>query len=428
MPTTGWVVRAQMPVAEAFESLRERLVTAGVIAAVTSFLAVALGVRFARRITAPLDRLVEAVERVGTESAAEPRPVTSLREVARLSAAFESMQQRLAERTAQHEAAEEVLRRQATSLHAPARLNQSLVSSLALEDVLHELTRSAEAAPDPPIVGGATSLPSISPPREIGPILVVEDSPMNRLTVLAMLEHLGYRGHAVENGLLGLEALVGGAYAAILMDCQMPVLDGYEATAQIRQREAGRTHVPIIAMTASAMLSDRDRCLAAGMDDYIAKPLEPAALASALERWTRPGASTAPADEQPKPADPLVSVLDLAHLDGLLRIKTSDGATLVNRMVGYFVESAPAHANRLWEAAAIGDLATVAQVAYRLTGESASVGAKEVGRRAREIDVLAQGGTSPLEGAHLAPLEQSVVAAIAALRELRETASASPAA
>src|SRR5690606_31808699 len=96
---------------------------------------------------------------------------------------------------------------------------------------------------------------------------------------------LGYQVHVVSNGVQALEALEQEPFDVILMDCQMPEMDGFEATSEIRRREGEWAHHPIIAMTASAMQGDRERCFVVGMDDYIAKPVQPAALDRVLQRW-----------------------------------------------------------------------------------------------------------------------------------------------
>jgi len=119
-------------------------------------------------------------------------------------------------------------------------------------------------------------------------ILVVEDNIANIKVAVRMIERLGYRADMAGNGLEAVSALGKLDYDAVLMDCQMPDMDGYEATRQIRRREQGnkeRRHTPIIAMTASAMSGDRERCLAAGMDDYISKPIKLHVVAAVLERW-----------------------------------------------------------------------------------------------------------------------------------------------
>jgi CheY-like chemotaxis protein len=143
-----------------------------------------------------------------------------------------------------------------------------------------------------------------------GKILVAEDNVINQKVAVRMLEKLGYRADLVANGLEVLDALTRIPYDAVLMDCLMPEMDGFAATEEIRKREEmgdghearGRSltasltplasrHVPIIAMTANAMQEDRDRCLAAGMDDYLSKPVQPKVLAEILARWVPSSAS-----------------------------------------------------------------------------------------------------------------------------------------
>ena len=116
-------------------------------------------------------------------------------------------------------------------------------------------------------------------------MLVVEDGVTNQLVAVGILEHLGYSTEVAANGFEALAALERTRFAAVLMDCQMPEMDGYDATREIRRREGVAAHTPVIAMTASVTAGERDRCLEAGMDDYLSKPVHPADVSIALTRW-----------------------------------------------------------------------------------------------------------------------------------------------
>jgi CheY-like chemotaxis protein len=127
---------------------------------------------------------------------------------------------------------------------------------------------------------------TLSPPT----ILLVEDNLVNQKVALAQLHRMGYAVHAVSNGCEAVEAVAHHDYTVILMDCQMPEMDGFEATRLIRQQEQHASAnsdrpLPIIAITANAMNGDREACLTAGMDDYIAKPIHAEELHTLLERW-----------------------------------------------------------------------------------------------------------------------------------------------
>jgi CheY-like chemotaxis protein len=147
----------------------------------------------------------------------------------------------------------------------------------ALLHVAEDLAVLPKPAPAP-----APALPA----AHMHPVLLVEDNQVNQKVTALTLRRLGYEVETASNGRLAIEAAEKRRFAAILMDCQMPVMDGYEATRRIRALEpAGGRRVPIIAMTANAMEGDREKCLEAGMDDYLAKPVTGKSLHSKLELW-----------------------------------------------------------------------------------------------------------------------------------------------
>ena len=127
-----------------------------------------------------------------------------------------------------------------------------------------------------------------APPKTRGRILVAEDNPVNQRVARLQVQRLGFEVDVVDNGKAALEALSRQFYSMVLMDCQMPLMDGYEATRELRRRQNGGRHVPVVAMTANAFAADREACLQAGMDDYLSKPVELRALEEVLQRWAQP--------------------------------------------------------------------------------------------------------------------------------------------
>jgi CheY-like chemotaxis protein len=202
-------------------------------------------------------------------------------------------------------------------------------------------------------------------------VLVAEDNAINSLVTVRVLEELGYVTETVEDGRQAVEAAARSDYDVILMDCHMPQMDGFAATAAIRQQErtAGQgRHIPIIALTADALAGDAARCRAAGMDDYLAKPVPAERIAAMLERWIGEG--------EPPVEDPSVAPDVLAEL----RV-----AGLLDAAATLYLREAPGQMEALRRAAARGEAATVAEVAHQLKGSSGQVGARALAALAARL-------------------------------------------
>jgi CheY-like chemotaxis protein len=219
-------------------------------------------------------------------------------------------------------------------------------------------------------------------------ILVVEDNPINREVLLAQLSILGYRGSAVENGAEAVEAVAATGYDLVLMDCQMPVMDGFEATLHIR--ELHHSDIPIVAITADAMPADRDRCLQAGMDDYIAKPVELQRLSDTLAKWlpARPAGTPAalPAERTGEPQTALVFNQE-ALLLRLLGDRRLAGATLES-----FLADCPSRLNDLLQRIAAADGPGTRSLAHALKGAAATVAAEALHGLAAAIEQAGAAG------------------------------------
>src|SRR5262249_29654608 len=151
------------------------------------------------------------------------------------------------------------------------------------------------------------------------------------------LRRLGYSVDAVSNGSEVLNSLNRESYDCVLMDCQMPDMDGFETTREVRKREGESKHIPIIAMTANALEGDRERCLAAGMDDYISKPVKKEKLAAVLNQWTqqsRDGVTKLQAGEH-------VSVLDASVLEELRGLRSASDPEFFSQVIDMFIADAP---------------------------------------------------------------------------------------
>ncbi len=252
---------------------------------------------------------------------------------------------------------------------------------------------------------------------ERGDVLVVEDNTTNQLVIVGILEGLGYRAEVTSSGLEALEALDRRTYSAVLMDCQMPGMDGYAATAEIRRREGATRHTPIIAVTAAAVKGDRERCLEAGMDGYISKPLNPEEVDALLARWVdRPADGPILSVPSMPPATASGVVLDRHRLDVLRGIGPRDGALLA-KVLAAFLSDGPSQLSALRRAVAESDSAGVHHGAHRLRGATANLGMTAVALACAEMETAAEAGTLEQAPAQLRALEVAFDQAMAALRD-----------
>jgi CheY-like chemotaxis protein/anti-sigma regulatory factor (Ser/Thr protein kinase) len=261
------------------------------------------------------------------------------------------------------------------------------------------------------VLPGGKTIQAASPPvppkaasRSARRVLVAEDNTVNQRVAVRQLQKLGFSADVAGDGLEAVEAIERIPYDLVLMDCQMPELDGFAATAEIRRREKHGRHVPIVAMTANALEGDRERCIAAGMDDYLPKPVREAELESVMRRWLR--------DEE-SPIDP-AAMANLRELD-------EGRDDLLREVIGLFLEETPPRLDTLAAAVGAGDTESLWRAAHALRSGAANLGATRVVRLCDMVEKRGRAGL--LEGVVelAAELRQAVDAALQTLREIGRT-------
>jgi PAS domain S-box-containing protein len=268
-----------------------------------------------------------------------------------------------------------------------AYLNKPIKPTALFDALLHAmriapLPAAGEAAPAP-----AGKLADRLPLK----ILVAEDNTVNQKVVQQLLAHLGYRADVVANGVEVLDALERQTYDLVLMDVQMPEMDGLEASRRIRLRQGSTTSPHIIAMTANAMPGDRESCLQAGMNDYVAKPVELDDIRRALERSAPPPVvAPAPIDELP--------VIDRRRIDQLLDLQDDENPTLVADIVKLFLVDSPKHLDNIAAAIEHGDTSALKSAAHRFLSSIENLGAMRMRDHCMELERL--GKAASLEGTH----------------------------
>jgi PAS domain S-box-containing protein len=252
--------------------------------------------------------------------------------------------------------------------------------------VLSGAQARTEAAP--------AAAPAAAAPRHFR-VLIAEDNIVNQKVMLQQLAKLGYEADVAANGLEAVEGVKREPYDLVLMDCQMPEMDGFQATAEIRKMEGESRHTPILAITANALQGDKEKCLAAGMDGYIAKPVRLETLSEALSAWDTP--------------------LDAATLKYLRELEDADNPDFLGKLIGTYLRDLPVRLEEIRAALAAGDATALRVAAHTLKGSSANMGAK----RLQKVSLLMEnvGKSGNLAGAAdlLADIEREAAAAKAAL-------------
>jgi signal transduction histidine kinase/DNA-binding response OmpR family regulator len=242
-------------------------------------------------------------------------------------------------------------------------------------------------------------------------ILLVEDNITNQQVALGVLRKLGLSADAVANGAEALDALASIPYDLVLMDVQMPVMDGFEATRRIRDPRSPvvNRRIPVIAMTANAMQGDRERCLQAGMDDYLSKPVNPQALAVALEKWLPAERAAIPSSgaavsEEAAPAAAVRQDIPIFDRAGML-LRLMDDEKLAQTVMGGFLEDIPKQIDKLRGYLESGDTPAVVRQAHTIKGAAANVGGERLRQAAFTVEQAAKFAEIPRAQAAFSAIE-----------------------
>ncbi len=299
-----------------------------------------------------------------------------------------------------------------------SRLFEAIVDALAWEKPAHELGHSQGLAP------GAQNPPSSTRGARI---LLAEDHEVNQEVAREILTCEGYQCDTVCNGRLALEALRRTAYDIVLMDCQMPEMDGLEATRLIRQDEAagrrtasGLARIPIIALTANAFRGDREACLEAGMDAHVSKPVSRTELIRTLEAFLLHQAPPAAAPEAPASVAPVPAASSELFDPAALLERCMGNGDLAGKLLGRFVEQTPSDLRPLEAALTAADGPAFAVAAHKIKGVAATLGAEPLRQTAAALEQLGRQGRVDEEAAMgLDRLRVELEQTVCAIREFR---------
>jgi CheY-like chemotaxis protein len=261
------------------------------------------------------------------------------------------------------------------------------------------------------------------PGKGQGRILLAEDNTANQRLALRQLKKLGYEVDIVSNGQQALDRLreKPDVYDLVLMDCQMPELDGMEATRRLRASERGTgQHKLVVAMTANAMIGDRELCISAGMDDYISKPVKMEDLQIVLQKWRMNSSVRKEAVEDSKsPAVTYdaVDLLDAKSIQAIRDLQTEGEPDLFLELIEIFLKESQVLMGKARQAVQAADADALRQAAHSIKGTSSNLGAKLLSSRAAEIEQLARSGDVQKAATLLGSLEDVYQQSCAALND-----------
>jgi CheY-like chemotaxis protein len=239
-----------------------------------------------------------------------------------------------------------------------------------------------------------------------GRLLLAEDNAVNQKVAVAMVSSAGYRVDTVVTGIAAVQAAATGVYDAILMDCQMPELTGFEATVAIRADEGSARHTPIIAMTAGAQMQDRARCMSAGMDGYLAKPVSKEALLGLLDRFVGARKQTAVRGARVDPRAAKAATVDAVVFGKLRVLSQRAGPAFLVDLVDAFVTSTELRLVELDDAIVDGDATAVAQIAHSVKGSSSQLGGRQLAASCSELETKGTAGDLSDARAHLHKIDR----------------------
>jgi len=303
--------------------------------------------------------------------------------------------------------------KQLTQLLDPHSGQIGVTSTLGLGSNFFLILRFAKAADQSHVrVASVAPVSDMRSQKFSGRVLVAEDNETNRQVVVAMLRKLGLQMTLVGNGLEAIEAVQRERYDLILMDYHMPELDGCDATVRIRryEQEHALARTPIVAVTASVLASDRERCFAAGMDDFVAKPLRQQMLVAMLEKWLPEGVRRDDDSHHANANDPLASTwtnlpVELFDLEQLLEMRAIAGESF-DELVEQFHGSASEGLAALRNALENHDWVALKRAAHKLKGAAATLGAKLVAARCHSLETASKEQSMDAAAEHLHCLEQ----------------------